>query len=76
MSRTHRKDIRTDQYYRFYRKPKTKNERAHLIGLISDNYTEDYKLSGMNRIHRRKAEVPTSWNDIVISSLYELDHHK
>jgi len=69
MSRT----FRNRSYGCLFRKPKTHNEIMNISGIItdikSDEYS-DYPLSGINRMHRRK-NIPTSWDDIHISSIHE-----
>lgn len=55
------------------RKPKTHNEIMNITGIITDikvNEYEDFPVSGINRMHRRK-NIPTSWDDIHISSVSE-----
>jgi hypothetical protein len=56
------------------RKPKTANERKHIIGLINDNYVEGYEISGLNHLHHRLANCPTAWDDQVISGYYQQDY--
>ena len=56
------------------RNPKTTNERKTLIGLLQDNYVEEYQISGINRLHSRLANCVSSWDDIVISGYKEMDY--
>ena len=56
------------------RKPKTSNERKYIIGLINDNYVEGYEISGLNHLHYRLANCPTSWDDQVISGYRQEDY--
>jgi hypothetical protein len=56
------------------RHPKTSNERKSLIGLLQDNYVEEYEISGLNHIHHRLANCPTAWDDKVVSGYYQEDY--
>ena len=56
------------------RHPRTSNERKTLIGILQDNYLEDYEISGVNHIHHRLANCPTAWNDKVVSGYYQEDY--
>ena len=72
MSRTYRN---TDNIHRYsLRNPKTANERKTLIGLLQDNYVEEYEISGINHIHHRLSNCPTAWDDKVVSAHYQEDH--
>ena len=72
MARTYRNlEGNTSNYFR---KPKTANERKHIIGLINDSYVEGYEISGLNHLHHRLANCPTSWEDKVVSGYYQEDH--
>lgn len=55
------------------RRPRTFNEISQLEELLIDDDLEDYNISGMNRIKKRK-HLPTAWDDEVISAYYEEDH--
>lgn len=55
------------------RKPKTTNERRILNGIICDSWYEDYKISGLNRLHHRYSNSPTAWDDLVISGYRQED---
>lgn len=56
------------------RSPKTSNERKQLIAMIQDNQYEDYPISGMNHIHHRLSNCPTSWDDLVVSGYLQQDY--
>jgi hypothetical protein len=56
-----------------FRNPKTSNERKNLIGLIQDNYVEEYEISGLNHLHHRLSKCPTAWDDKVVSAYYQQD---
>jgi hypothetical protein len=56
------------------RHPKTANERKTLIGLLQDNYVEEYEISGINHLHHRLANCPTAWDDKLISGYLQEDY--
>ena len=56
------------------RHPKTANERKNIIGLIQDNYVEEYEISGLNHLHHRLSNCPTAWDDKVVSGYYQEDY--
>jgi hypothetical protein len=56
------------------RHPKTSNERKSLIGLLQDNYVEEYEISGLNHLHHRLANCPTANYDRVISGYLQEDY--
>jgi len=58
-----------------FRHPKTSNERKNLIGILQDNFIEEYKISGVNHLHHRLSKVPTSYDDKVISGYYQEDYN-
>jgi hypothetical protein len=62
MSRTHRKQ---PQYQ--FRHPKTLNERKQ-VRVANDYYDSQYRVS------TRKRYIPTAWDDITASSIYQNDH--
>jgi hypothetical protein len=76
MSKTYRKSRLTyhgnKTYRAFLRKPKTLNEMRQNNAIIHDINTDDfeYKISGHNRIVRRK-KLPTIRHDIHISGNHE-----
>ncbi len=56
------------------RHPKTSNERKSLIGLLQDNFVEEYEISGLNHLHHRLANCPTAWDDKIISGYLQEDY--
>lgn len=61
MSRTYRNNPE-DKYYRT---PKTKQEKTQNVGLETDeHYEHDYHVAKQNRRHRF---IPSAWDDIPIS---------
>jgi hypothetical protein len=69
MSRTIRK---TDEWK--HRHPHTFNEIKKLDAIVNENNLEDYSISKINHIKSRERELPSSWNDVVISAYYESDY--
>lgn len=72
MSRTYRKLEGMNRCA--LRHPKTSNERKNLIGLLQDNYVEEYEISGLNHLRHRLVNCPTAWDDKVVSAYYEEDY--
>jgi hypothetical protein len=63
MSRTYRKQPLRNQF----RHPQTFNERKQV--LVSNNYYDpEYTVS------TRKRFIPTAWDDITATSIYQNDH--
>ena len=72
MSRTYRK---TDGMHRYaYRFPHTFNEIRNLDGILNDDELEDYPVSGMNHMRARESNLPTAWDDKVVSAYYQEDY--
>lgn len=69
MSRTYR-----STEHKWYRRPKTMNEKAQLNGFLHDPDIVDRPVSGINHAKKRKTHLPSSWDDISISAGYEIDH--
>lgn len=69
MSRTHRKEHYNKAALR---RPKTQQEIKQLNHMLEDIQDEDYDVSGLNRIHGRLQDLPTAWDDKVISAYYEM----
>jgi hypothetical protein len=65
MSRTHRNQPLRNQF----RHPKTFNERKQ-VRVANDYYDSEYRVSTRNRY------IPTAWDDITASSIYQNDHHQ
>jgi hypothetical protein len=72
MSRTTRKVEFFNQYSRCLRKPKTKKEITELTQILLENKLDSFKLSKVNRIHKRLLKLPVYWDDLPISALKEL----
>lgn len=66
MSDTYRNNIIASKCLR---RPHHLNDEKQLKQILKDNYLEDYKLSGVNRIRKRLRNLPDAWEDNVISSL-------
>ena len=67
MARTHRRVPN----WKCHRRPRHLNEEGQLRQLITDAWVEGYKVSGLNRTHKRLASLPDAWDDLMVSSLYE-----
>lgn len=67
MSRTKRNKT-VDLNWKCLRTPHHLNDESTLKQVLKDNYIEDYKLSGVNRIRKRLRKLPDAWEDIVIKS--------
>jgi hypothetical protein len=64
MSRTYRKQPLRHQF----RYPKTQNERKQ-VRVSKDYYDSQYPVK------IRKRYIPSAWDDITASSIYQNDHH-
>jgi len=64
MSRTYRKQPRYNQF----RNPQTFNELKQ-VRVSNDYLDNEYPVSTRNRY------IPTAWDDITASSIYQNDHH-
>jgi len=62
MSRTYRKQPLRNQF----RHPRTFNEIRQK--------SEDYRDTGYT-VNTRNRDIPTAWDDITASSIYQNDHH-
>ena len=58
------------------RHPHTFNEIRQLDGILQEEELKEYPLSGFNHLKAREHQLPTSWDDIVVSGYYESDHQK
>lgn len=67
MSRTFR-----NTGFRYFRRPHTENERKQLEGILHDPELMEFTVSGLNHMKSREHHLPSSWDDIVISSYYEV----
>jgi len=58
-----------------FRHPHTENERKQLDGIIHDVELElDYKISGLNHMKAREHQLPSTYDDKIVSAYYEIDH--
>lgn len=73
MSRTKRSQAYEWQPNAF-RHPKTMNEISQLEEILIDDDLEEYEISGVNRIKKKRNHLPTAWDDQVMSSYYQEDH--
>ena len=55
------------------RHPRTKNEMSQIQEILVNDDLEEYPISGVNRLKKRK-NLPTAWDDEVISAYYQEDH--
>jgi hypothetical protein len=71
MTRTHR--YLPDWRFQPYKKPKTTSEIRANKAIFSDIAAGDIdqNISGINRMHRN---IPTHYDDIILSSYYETKH--
>ncbi len=52
--------------------PKTFNEIKQLDGILHEEDLVSLPVSGLNHMKARERKLPSSWNDITISSYYEI----
>ena len=64
MSRTYRKQPLRNQF----RHPKTHNEQKQ-VRVSKNYYDSEYTVNIRNRF------IPTAWDDITATSIYQNDHH-
>ncbi len=70
MSRTHRNiEWIHSGALRF---PHTFNEIRQLDGILHEEDLVSLPVSGLNHMKARERKLPSSWNDITISSYYEI----
>lgn len=55
-----------------FRFPKTENERKQLEGVLHDPELMEFSISKLNRIKSREHNLPSSWDDQIISAYYEV----
>ena len=71
MSRTYRN---TKYMHRMaIRFPHTFNEIKNLDAIINDEDVNTFYISGFNRMKSREHNLPTCWDDKVVSAHYETD---
>ena len=69
MSRTHRN---TEGWHSgAFRFPHTENERKQLDGVLHDPELMELPVSGLNHMRAREHQLPSAWDDKVISAYYE-----
>ena len=74
MSRTHRNiEWIHSGALRF---PHTFNEIRQLDGILHEEDLEDFPVSGLNHMKSREQELPTAWDDQVVSGYYQEDYEK
>lgn len=73
MGKTNRNKDGINYHSGALRYPHTFNEISQLNEILIDDDLDDYTISGLNRIKKRK-HLPTAWDDEVISAYYEEDH--
>jgi hypothetical protein len=56
--------------------PHTFNEIRQLDGILQEEELKEYPLSGFNHLKAREHQLPTSWDDIVVSGYYQEDYQK
>ena len=71
MSRTHRL---VPEYGTGLRHPHTLNELKQIEGVLADDRVNNTHVQGLNHLRKRKVELPTSYDDMVVNSLYQKDH--
>jgi hypothetical protein len=54
--------------------PKTENERKQLDGILHDPELMEFPLSGLNHLKAREHNLPTAWDDNVVSGYYQQDY--
>ena len=72
MARTYRNLNGMHRYA--YRYPHTFNEIRNLSGLMSDDDLTDFVLSKRNRISSRSHNLPTAWDDEIVSGHEQMDY--
>lgn len=72
MSRTYRK--LEGMHSGALRYPHTFNEIKNLDAILNDDEFQEYEISKLNRIKSRKHQLPTCWDDVVVSGYYETDY--
>jgi hypothetical protein len=72
MSRTYRN---TDGMHKYaLRYPKTENERKQLDGVLHDCELFEFPVSKFNHMRSRENNLPSCWDDKVISAYYQQDY--
>ena len=71
MSRTQRF---VPEYGPGFRHPHTLNELKQIEGILADDRVYNTHVQGLNHLRKRKVELPTSYDDLRVNSLYQEDH--
>ena len=58
------------------RHPHTFNEIRQLDGILQEEDLEGLPVSKVNHMNVKKNQLPTAWDDIVVSGYCESDHQK
>jgi hypothetical protein len=72
MSRTYR-DLQ-GMHSGALRFPHTFNEIRNLSAIMSDDDLQDFTISKRNRISSRFHNIPTAWDDQIVSGYYQSDY--
>ena len=56
--------------------PQTFNEIRQLDGILHEEDLEGLPVSGLNHMKSRENELPTAWDDQVVSGYYQEDYEK
>ena len=56
------------------RHPHTLNEIKQIEGILADDRVYNTHVAGLNHMRKRRTELPTAWDDVVATSLYQGDH--
>ena len=72
MSRTNRN---LDGMHRYaLRYPKTENERSQLDTILHDEELMNFPVSKVNHMRAREHNLPSAWDDRVVSAYYQQDY--
>ena len=72
MSRTNRN---LDGMHRYaFRYPKTENERSQLDTILHDEELMNFPVSKVNHMKSREHNLPSAWDDRVVSAYYQQDY--
>lgn len=55
--------------------PKTENERKQIDGILHDEDLMQYPVSKLNHLKARGHNLPSAWDDKVVSSYYQEDYN-
>lgn len=57
-----------------FRHPHTLNELKQLDAILADDRVYNTRVSGLNHARKRRSELPTSYDDVVVGSFAQEDH--